>query len=198
SSRSITVRYLSLEYRSIVEVVPTLSSCGMTGFVDLVVKDKMTAKYDNRITLNCSISSKEDLGDVEISWVHFENNDILCNYNSKDERATHHQRAACTFGDLQLSLTLHRFLPSDEGMYICKLRSKAGMKHTNTTVQLQDQFSRFQYAQSSSQRTCTFYEVYPQGEVHWFDEDRNVTEDVVYSSSNKTKNGLFNITSTYD
>ncbi|KAJ8399700.1 hypothetical protein AAFF_G00408050 [Aldrovandia affinis] len=148
------------------------------------------------VTLLCDISHDKTLKVNHFSWIRMADGETLCTFND-DAEAKKHNRILCKYTDQeQLALTLRHLLPADEGNYTCKLRSNLGIRHTMSAVKVRECFQGSEPVPSSSGVACRFYGVYPQGEVHWFDRDKNVTDKSTADNSGKPdRHGMYNVSS---
>ncbi|XP_036373988.1 uncharacterized protein LOC118770408 [Megalops cyprinoides] len=166
------------------------------GLVELHANRLVTAQCHSRVTLHCNISSLNGLSVTLLAWIHEKTGENLCSF---DNKASHKPdaRILCDYmPEKQLALTFKHVWPSDQGTYICKLRSNQGMKHVSSAVKVQECHGHAKQHSSSSQVECHFHGVYPQGEVHWFFHEKNVTLDATPATcAGPDHKGLYNVSS---
>eukprot|EP00063_Salmo_salar_P012063 XP_013986898.1 PREDICTED: uncharacterized protein LOC106564917 [Salmo salar] len=177
-------------------VAVTLSNTEPTAeLVKLSTVDSLIVPCHQSVTLQCRISTfEEGLSIYHLAWV-LQDGKYLCDVNATGVMRTHPGNTPsameCSYTpQTQLSLTLLQVQPLEQGKYLCKLRSNHGVKETTTTVKLQECYREAQPSISDEGPTCTFTEVYPDGEVHWFQGPNNVTGDPKIKTK-QVKDGKF-------
>ncbi|KAI4822267.1 hypothetical protein KUCAC02_007826 [Chaenocephalus aceratus] len=98
-----------------------------------------------------------------------------------------------------LTLTLLNVMPSDQGKYLCKLRSRHGMTSNTTDVKVQDCLATSGYDRNESNAECWFNGVYPGGgSVRWSQGELNFTAPAFYQKEEMDHHGRYNILSQLD
>ncbi|KAJ4931849.1 hypothetical protein JOQ06_010288 [Pogonophryne albipinna] len=98
-----------------------------------------------------------------------------------------------------LTLILLNVMPSDQGKYLCKLRSSHGMKSNTTDVKVQDCLETSGYDRNESYAECWFNGVYPGGgSVRWSQGELNFTAPAFYQKEEMDHHGRYNILSQLD
>ncbi|XP_018616888.1 uncharacterized protein LOC108939770 [Scleropages formosus] len=161
--------------------------------VKLSTDNLLVAPCHHRVTLHCNISSETQPSVIHLAWLNVHTGKQLCVVDDLGE-LTEAQGVHCIYepGE-QLILTFRHIRAVDQGQYICKLRSNRGIKEVSATVKLQECYRGVHHDSSSSAMTCSFSGVYPEGEVHWFDGDRNITGDSQHHSIKFNHDGTFNV-----
>ncbi|KAG7242367.1 hypothetical protein INR49_023496 [Caranx melampygus] len=154
----------------------------------LNVSPRITAECGQQVTLQCNASSPNGLSIVHMKWYRSET--PLCSVNSMGEISENNPLSDvhCEYTGGQLSIIFKKLQPLETGdsvQYTCKVRSNKGVKHANTTVELQE---CAQIAEASSERdspACTFTNVHPDGEVHWFHGSHNLSDGSIKHNTTK-------------
>ncbi|KAM9491251.1 uncharacterized protein ACWYII_003555 [Salvelinus alpinus] len=177
-------------------VAVTLSNTEPTAeLVKLSAVDSLIVPCHQSATLRCDLSTfQEGLSIYHMAWVR-QDGKYLCDVNATGVMGTHPGNTPsameCSYTPhAQLTLTLLQVQPLEQGKYLCKLRSSHGVKEATTTVKLQECYGEVQPSVSDEGPTCTFTEVYPDGEVHWFQGSNNVTGDPKIKTI-QVKDGMF-------
>nr|XP_015830578.2 uncharacterized protein LOC107395668 [Nothobranchius furzeri]XP_054607797.1 uncharacterized protein LOC107395668 [Nothobranchius furzeri] len=157
--------------------------------VRLKVSPIIAAQCDTRVFLYCNASSSQP--GLSIKYMDWSQDVQLCSVNEKGDLSTNNVSTDfhCKYQEGQLTLVLHRALPLKSGnssRYVCKLRSNQGTLHEYTTVQLQECCGRVESSLSSRGPNCTFSNVYPDGDVHWFQGSQNLSDGSVSQSTAKS------------
>ncbi|XP_076027305.1 uncharacterized protein LOC143016724 [Genypterus blacodes] len=141
------------------------------GLVTLHVSPVITAECGGQITLTCNASS--DRGGLlikHLGWI--KNDKRLCDVNGHGNITEHRSHTPsnfrCEYEHGKLSLIFASVQPVEVGLFMCKLHSNHGMKHQHTKVDLQGCCGK-------KGPNCTFTEVYPDADVHWFLGSKNIT-----------------------
>ncbi|KAA8594992.1 uncharacterized protein LOC116705339 [Etheostoma spectabile] len=157
-------------------------------FVKLSVTPKITAECGKEVTLNCNVSSsRHGLSIKHMNWS--QNNRSLCSLD-KEGNITHHKHTLSHFHceykhGTQLSLIFKRVQPLESGDYRCKLQSNQGAKHQYTRVELQECCGIVEGVWTGDRATCTFKNIYPDGDVHWFHGSHNLSDGSVRQHTTK-------------
>ncbi|XP_068448644.1 uncharacterized protein [Clinocottus analis] len=138
--------------------------------VKLSVSPGIDAKCGERVTLNCDVSSSRNgLIIKHMEW--FQSDRSVCSVDEEGTVRNHTQSLSdfyCEYEHGQLSLIFTRVKPLERGNYTCKLQSNRGARNADTSVQLQECCGVAEGVWTKSLLTCTFKNVYPDGDVHWF------------------------------
>ncbi|KAJ8264128.1 hypothetical protein GJAV_G00145500 [Gymnothorax javanicus] len=163
--------------------------------VELKASDPVAAPCHTAVTLYCNISEEKDLKVGELTWIHKET--ALC-IVTKAGPVSLSPRVRCDYKpQAQLALSISHLWPMDQGEYICSLSSNLGMKTVSTAVKVNECHGEVDIASSTSEVGCRFHGVYPQGEVHWFHQGKNVSHDsVTAKASNANHKGMYSVSST--
>ncbi|XP_032418986.1 uncharacterized protein LOC116720072 isoform X1 [Xiphophorus hellerii] len=157
--------------------------------VKLEVSPKIFAECGKPVSLHCNSSSpQQGLSVKYMEWSH--GNMSLCSVDS-EQTITKLQRHFqsdfdCKYEDGRLSLVFERMLPLQSGEYRCKLRSNKGVANECTKVQLQEFCGKVEAVLRSHGPSCRFNHVYPDGDVHWFHDSRNVSDESVMQHTTKS------------
>ncbi|XP_008314985.1 uncharacterized protein LOC103383577 [Cynoglossus semilaevis] len=151
----------------------TLTAQGL----DLSVSPGITARCGSHVRLQCmATSSRSGLSIKHIGWYH--RNTPVCYVDNQGPILFNQTDHYCEYEDGQLSLTFPKLKPYQEGRdlesYLCKLRSNQEVKHKYTSVELDDCAAAVTGVLTTAGPSCTFYNVYPDGEVHWFRSSNDV------------------------
>ncbi|KAL4648042.1 hypothetical protein GN956_G8304 [Arapaima gigas] len=163
------------------------------GLVKLSTSDLEVAPCHHRVTLHCNISAAAPVLVETLDWLRANTGTPLCEVNNL-EHLTEAPGVHCVYSQgQQLMLTFRHIRAADQGQYICKLRSNRGIKEASATVKLKECYRSVHHRSSSSATACSFSGVYPEGEVHFFDGDRNLTRDLLHHSVEPNRDGTFNV-----
>lgn len=175
------------------------------------------------LTLLCHVILP-DRGDMKLfSWVF---NNTTCKYGESHADS----EFVCQSGDLTsqytLDLTLLNLMPDDQGEYVCKVRSKAGVESITVNVTVQgvcifpplaylkkksiiihlakeslipaDCFEPSDFTMNDTHTTCCFSGIYPNGIIHWFQEDVYLTDFAGPQEETEDQHGRYDACSTLD
>ncbi|XP_034393702.1 uncharacterized protein LOC117733890 [Cyclopterus lumpus] len=138
--------------------------------VKLSVSPGITAECGDRVILKCDVSSsRKGLSIKHMEW--FQSRTSVCSVDGEGKIKNHTQSPSdfyCEYQHGQLSLVLTRVKPLERGNYTCKLQSNRGALHADTSVELQECCGAAESVWTKDRLTCTFKNVYPDGDVHWF------------------------------
>ncbi|XP_031145386.1 uncharacterized protein LOC116043030 [Sander lucioperca] len=156
-------------------------------FVKLNVTPKITAECGKQVTLTCNVSSsRHGLSIKHMNWS--QKNRSFCSVDSEGN-ISHHMHTLshfhCEYKHGQLSLIFKRVQPLESGDYRCKLQSNQGAKHQYTRVELQECCGIVEGVSTSGGPACTFKNVYPDGDVHWFHGSHNLSDGSVRQHTTK-------------
>lgn len=96
-----------------------------------------------------------------------------------------------------LTVTLLNVMPVNQGSYLCKLRSKVGVKSATTLVTVVDCSGSSNSFINESHAKCWFSGVYPSGVIHWFQGDVNLTNSAS-TEEEEDQHGRYKVWSTID
>ncbi|KAL4657928.1 hypothetical protein GN956_G1797 [Arapaima gigas] len=160
--------------------------------MELNVPKLLTVSCNQRMELHCKIISNQKLTVNYMSWL-----DPAGRAICEVDDTTPTDGPLCTYTKgKELVLHLPNITPATQGSYTCKIRSDRGSKHNMSDVKLQECYAEGSWSSTDTEVTCCFPGVYPEGTIHWFSGDSNVTEDAVMMPSHPDSQGLFNVSST--
>ncbi|XP_026026332.1 uncharacterized protein LOC113024001 isoform X2 [Astatotilapia calliptera] len=148
--------------------------------VKLRVSPKITAECGEQVSLNCNTSSVHHGISIKLmQW--FKEETLLCSVDSKGITTELHRASlsnfTCEYEDGRLSLIFKKMLPPESGKkYTCKQRSNRGALNESTKVELQECGGIVEGKLTTTGPVCTFKQVYPDGNVHWFHGSRNLSD----------------------
>ncbi|XP_032443797.1 uncharacterized protein LOC116735802 [Xiphophorus hellerii] len=144
------------------------------------------------VTLNCSASVAMLKGSkvVKFDWQH--KNTTLCQYMNNTSTSKIQCNFTNTTSELTLSLTILNIIPSDEGVYHCKLHSLGAHANGQSHLSVGDCFGK--PGKDTPPDQCSFDEVYPIADIHWFQGDVNLTDGTETKQSVDDK-GYFTVQS---
>lgn len=145
--------------------------------VQLEVTPVITAECGKPVTLTCNASSPLD--GLLINYMEWSQNETYCSVNSKGNVTTPHTQndISCEFKEGLLSLTFKEVKPlQSKNPFRCKLRSNRGSPHQYTKLELQECYGSVVAAQTADGPSCTFKQVYPDGDIHWFHGSHNLSD----------------------
>ncbi|XP_061079165.1 uncharacterized protein LOC133113989 [Conger conger] len=172
-----------------------LVSSATNSLVELRASDVVAGPCHGRVTLVCDVSEEKGITVSSLSWIHVKEKRPLCSTDHSIELKKQ-DRIRCRYTpQTRLALTISPLWPTDQGEYLCKLRSNLGMKNAKSQVQVQECFSGVNAVSSPSAVACHFYGVFPLGKVHWFHQGKNVTSAAT-SSIKEDHKGMYNVSST--
>lgn len=171
-------------------------SIAVSNGLELQTISQVAAQCGKNVTLTCEATSSEKLDIQLFSWLAINKTQFSrCQYQHKQHdpqvlcesmaETTHHR----------LTLTLLNVMPTNQGRYLCKLRTTQGVKSDKTDVTVEDCFGSSGSSINNSHAECWFKGVYPIGTVHWFQEDVDLT-DSASTQEEQDQHGLYNILST--
>ncbi|XP_014827590.1 PREDICTED: uncharacterized protein LOC106906709 isoform X1 [Poecilia mexicana] len=168
-------------------------SISVSQYKHLDTEPKVFKTCGENVTLNCN-ASEAKLKDSKIfkfDWQH--KSKTLCQYMNN----TSTDKIKCNFtnttSQLTLSLTILNIIPSDDGNYHCKLHSGGGIANGQSHLKVGDCFGKPGKDTPSDQ--CSFEEVFPIADIHWFQGDVNLT-DGTETKQNVDDKGYFTVQST--
>lgn len=164
----------------------------------LSVTPAITAECNQQVTLHCNVSSSgNDLSIKHMKWSR--NKTSLCSVDDKGKLTTHTHNLSefhCEYKHGQLSLIFKRVQPLDSGnskLYMCKLQSNQGASHDYTGVTLQECRGIVEDSSTNDGPACTFKNVYPDGDVHWFHNSHNLSHVRHYTTKRVEEPGWLTI-----
>ncbi|XP_063740796.1 uncharacterized protein LOC134865247 [Eleginops maclovinus] len=162
--------------------------------VKLNVSPKITAECGKTVILNCDVSSSQNgLSIRHLEW--FQNHTSFCKVDIEGKITYKQPNSSdfhCEYKHRQLSLIFKRLKPLGSGNskpYTCKIRSNHGALHAATRVELQECCWIVEGVWTNGRPTCTFRNVYPEGDVHWFHGHHNLSDGSVKQSTTKHVDG---------
>lgn len=163
--------------------------------LELQTVSQAAARCGENVTLTCTVSSSR----LDIKYFSWHKNKSLCQYDSQHDDP----KVKCEYIDeplpQSLTLTLLNVMPSDQGKYLCKLRSRHGMTSNTTDVKVQDCLATSGYNRNESNAECWFNGVYPGGgSVRWSQGELNFTAPAFYQKEEMDHRGRYNILSQLD
>ncbi|KAI7804040.1 uncharacterized protein LOC130561805 [Triplophysa rosa] len=168
-----------------------LKSVNGAGFITLHAHGNQMINCKEKASLQCNISSSMLFNILDIKWGK-RNESFEC-----DPRSTIRTSPAfeCNYTMGALTLTILHPKPADMGIYFCWIRTDAGHDFKELNVSIEGECTGESFPMAGPEKLqCTFTGVYPEGTIHWFHNDDNVTS---YSNITSLPNtdGTFNITS---
>nr|XP_023675127.1 uncharacterized protein LOC111847816 [Paramormyrops kingsleyae]XP_023675137.1 uncharacterized protein LOC111847816 [Paramormyrops kingsleyae] len=164
--------------------------------VDLETASTLLIPCYTRVALHCNISSQAELSVNKLAWIDVASQTELCVVNMNNLSSSGNHSMKCEYiPQKRLTLTFRHVHPEHQRTYKCSLKSNRGIKQATTKVKLQDCYRNKYLNLSASWATCHFSGVYPEGEVHWFHGDRNVTEHSDRHTTRRNHDGTFNVSS---
>ncbi|XP_062389161.1 butyrophilin subfamily 1 member A1-like [Sardina pilchardus] len=184
---------------NIVDLVILLLTCPQLVYTSAVSLDIGRGSRDEPcgggLSLDCSINTSGTPQSLFMSWLSLKEelctikdgqinqaNSTLCHYNSKT---------------LTLTVTLLAARALSQETYYCKMRSNLGVGGAEIAVQppaVCEGLFQHTALQSPPREECVFYDVYPEDQVLWFSDGKDLTVNTS-STSLRGANGLFNISS---
>nr|XP_040043547.1 uncharacterized protein LOC120825788 isoform X2 [Gasterosteus aculeatus aculeatus] len=195
--KEVTMQYTLLH--TLVWLLPAFSTQEL---VSLSVSPDITAECGKPVTLICNASSSQrELSIKRMEW--FQNRTSVCSVNEEGDIRNHApstRDSYCEYKHGQFSLTFKSAKPLDRGSYACKLQSSRGARHKVTKVELQECCGKAEGVWTKDRLTCIFRNVYPDGDVHWFNPSRNLSYGSVrrYTSKQVDEGGWLTIQSDLD
>lgn len=161
------------------------------GHLTLDVSPVIRAECGQQVNLTCNVSSSRPGFSIKnLRWV--KNHHMLCVVNSEGNITEHQHHTLsdfhCEYEGGQLSLVFQRVQPVESGAsvdYMCKLHSNQGVTTNHTKVELQDCCGNVQDSTNPEGPSCTFTEVHPDADVHWFLSSHNFTGETLRGSTDK-------------
>ncbi|XP_016398312.1 uncharacterized protein LOC107731679 [Sinocyclocheilus rhinocerous] len=172
-------------------LIIVLSSDYSKGEIQLRAFKHQTVNCNERIVLQCNISSSTPLNIVKVYWKKTEEKDFECDPTSSNRPPGFE----CNYTGEALTLTISNPTPANMGSYFCCIKTDSGhgAKEINLSVgQCTGEFSH-QMAEPK-QMQCSFNGVYPEGMINWFHYDKNLTSSSTVTSL-VNSDGTFSITS---
>lgn len=145
--------------------------------VRLSVIPNITAECGKPVTLTCNASSPLDR--LLIKYMEWSQNETYCSVDSDGNLSKPHTQNAfdCEYKEGLLSITFKEVQPlQSKNPFRCKLRSNRGSAHGYTRLELQECYGSVKAAQTTNGPSCTFKQVYPDGDVHWFHGSHNLSD----------------------
>lgn len=167
-----------------------LVNSNSAGFIELHAIENQMMNCNKKAVLQCNISSSTAFEIREIKWKKPDKGfecDPKSNSTSPEFECNHTKET--------LTLTILHPKPADIGAYFCTIKANVGHKSKAINVSIEGECTGDFFTMAGpKQLQCTFTGVYPEGTIHWFDNDDNVTS---YSNITSLPNtdGTFNITS---
>ncbi|XP_029993067.1 uncharacterized protein LOC115421351 [Sphaeramia orbicularis] len=144
--------------------------------VRLTVTPNITAECGKPVTLTCNASSLDGLRIMYMEW---SQNETYCSVDSEGNPNKPHTQKdfSCEYKEGLLSITFKKVQPlQSKNPFRCKLRSNRGSTHRYTRMELQECYGSVEAAQTADGPSCTFKQVYPDGDVHWFHGSHNLSD----------------------
>ncbi|XP_054891848.1 uncharacterized protein LOC129363647 [Poeciliopsis prolifica] len=159
----------------------------------LSTQPKVSRTCGENVTLNCSakLAMPKDSKIVKFDWQH--KNTTLCQFMNNTSTSKTQCKFSNTTVELTLSLTILDIIPSDEGVYHCKLHSLGAAANGQSHLRVGDCFGKPRKGIEPDQ--CSFEKVYPIADIHWFQGDVNLTNGTE-TKQNVDDNGYFTVQST--
>lgn len=142
----------------------------------LTVIPNITAECGKPVTLTCNASSLENL---IIKYMGWSQNQTYCFVDSDGNLNKSHTQNdfSCEYKDGLLTITFKEVKPlQSKNPFRCKLRSNRGSAHRYTQVELQECCGSVEAAQTADGPSCTFKQVYPDGDVDWFHGSHSLSD----------------------
>ncbi|XP_028307370.1 uncharacterized protein LOC114466098 [Gouania willdenowi] len=157
--------------------------------VKLKMKPIVIAECGKQVSLHCNTSSQQELSIKYMEWS--QGNALLCSLDNKGTVTKNLSNSgrdfSCKYTNGSLSLILAKVVPLEVRHwkpYRCKQYSTQGILQGYTKVQLQECNGTIETVLKTDGPACTFNHVYPDGDVHWFSNSRNLSD---WSPHNTTK-----------
>ncbi|KAA0705257.1 hypothetical protein E1301_Tti019535 [Triplophysa tibetana] len=161
------------------------------GFITLHAHENQMMNCKEKAVLQCNISSSDTSNILEMKWgkhdEHFE-----C-----DARSTISTSPAfeCNYTREAFTLTILHPKPADVGVYFCSMKTNSGHDFKKINVSIEGECIGESFPMAGPENfQCTFTGIYPEGTIHWFHNDDNVTSHSNITSLPNT-DGTFNVTS---
>ncbi|KAM4534822.1 uncharacterized protein V3H82_024714 [Fundulus diaphanus] len=138
---------------------------------------EVTASCGKQVTLMCNANASLVQG-VKVQKFNWQfKNKTLCQYESKNVSS---DKIRCestntTSGGLILSLTILDIIPTDNGVYLCKLYSTGASGNGQSNVTVEDCVGSSNDSMDNNTARCSFDRVFPKGVVHWYQGNANLT-----------------------
>ncbi|XP_029288942.1 uncharacterized protein LOC115009102 isoform X2 [Cottoperca gobio] len=183
---------MTMQYTALHKLLWLLNALILTTqeLVKLRVSPRIIAECGKQVTLNCNVSSSRNgLSIKHMEW--FQNHTSFCSVDSEGKITNHRHTQSdfhCEYRHGQLSLIFRRVQPLESRNskpYVCKLQSNNGASHAKTSVELQECCWLVEGVWTNDRPTCTFKNVYPDGDVHWFHGSRNLSDESVKHHTTK-------------
>lgn len=161
--------------------------------VELFAISSLQVRCGDNVKIPCDISTKQ----LDIKYFAWEAKNITCKYGDPSSGSGYLCESMET-PDHTLTLTLLNVMPVDEGDYFCKLRSNLAVKSAKTTVKIQACIGSSNASIDEDQARCWFSGVYPQGEIHWYQGEVNLTKFAKMGEEKMDQDGRYSVSSTLD
>lgn len=99
-----------------------------------MVKPRVQAHCGQHVTLTCDVNISDPGGIKLFQWIA---KNKTCEHRVKDTDT----KFVCQGEEKRLSLTILNVMPSDQGDYLCKLRSNAGATNAKTALVISSVFN---------------------------------------------------------
>ncbi|XP_056310308.1 uncharacterized protein LOC130221746 [Danio aesculapii] len=171
-----------------------LNSGNIKGEMELRAFPTQKTNCNERTVLQCNISSSVPLNIDQIYWTKHGENEFKCDPKSSKSPPGYE----CSYTREALTLTILHSTPAQMGQYFCCVMADSSHGFKEINVSVEHCTGDFSYEMPGPQQLkCSFTGLYPEGTIHWFQHDRNVTS-IATLSILKNPDGTFNITSVID
>ncbi|XP_022612657.1 uncharacterized protein LOC111230266 [Seriola dumerili] len=141
--------------------------------VKLQTIPQVAAQCGKNVTLTCNASSSRHMDIQFFSWL--ANMKNVCQYGNGQTDPGALCESTANTSHHTLTLTLINVMPVSKGKYLCKLRSNLGVKSASTSVTVHGCLEGSGFFTNESHAECWFTGVYPNGTIHWFQGEVNLT-----------------------
>lgn len=177
-----------------------LAAVTFTECVKLTVSPSITAECGQPVTLHCHVvSSRKGLSIKYMEWFQ---NKTYCSVDSEGDLTKYgpHSDFQCDYQRGHLSLRLPKVQPlQNETPFRCKLHSNQGILHRHTSVDLKECCGNIEAVWTPEGPSCTFKEVFPDGDVDWFHGSHKLTDSsLIYTTKKVEAGGWLTIHSSLD
>lgn len=158
----------------------------------LEVTPSVSAECGKPVLLRCSAFSS--MNGLSIKYMQWSQNQttVYCSVDNLGNLTTTDNNSDfyCDYHQGKLSLHIQKVQPlQSKSPFICKLHSNQGISHNYTRLELQECCGQVEAAWSSKSPTCTFKEVYPDGDVDWFEDSHRLIDHSLISTTKRVEDG---------
>ncbi|KAJ0000826.1 hypothetical protein NQD34_005846 [Periophthalmus magnuspinnatus] len=183
--------------RGVFGIFCLLSTLSIADAMEMHTIPKILTQCGRNLTLNCDVTAKSDLNIKKFYWM--EKKDI-CEYTEENQTSSDFECKGLSYTNpagriYNYSLTIINIQPKHKGTYHCKLRSNEGVLNDKTIVRVQNCVGNSSNDVSTTERSCTFKDVYPEPIIHWNLGHENLTHLAV-TKVTENADGLFTAVST--